>query len=250
MERLDKLKSDSGRIKRELAYLDTVAHEDTESIWGWGSPAGKLRAERRAQLIAQGAGLCPSKLVLEVGCGTGLFTEKFACYQVKLVAVDLFEDLLKKARARGLSEKQVSFIKTPFEDCEVEGPFDAIIGSSILHHLVIEPSLEKIFKMLKPGGILSFAEPNMLNPQVLLERVFAPLVPWVSPDETAFIRWRLETLLKKCGFRNITITPFDWLHPSTPVPLIRMVQKLGSTLEKIPGVKEFSGSLIIRAERE
>jgi 2-polyprenyl-3-methyl-5-hydroxy-6-metoxy-1,4-benzoquinol methylase len=34
----------------------------------------------------------------------------------------------------------------------VEGPFDAVIGSSVLHHLEIEEAVPKIYALLKPGS--------------------------------------------------------------------------------------------------
>jgi SAM-dependent methyltransferase len=145
----------------------------------------------------------------------------------------------------------VQFLEKRFEDCDVDGPFDAIIGSSILHHLDIEPALDKIYQLLKPGGIMSFAEPNMLNPQIMLQKN----IPWLkermgdSPDETAFIRWQLRYLLSKADFENVEIIPFDWLHPFTPVPLMGLVRYLGYQLEKIPILREFAGSIYIRACR-
>ena len=66
--------------------------------------------------------------------------------------------------------------------------------------------------------------------------------------ERAFFRWPLAKILKTNGFKNIAIKPFDWLHPFTPAPLTPSVEKIGNVLEKIPLIKEFSGSLLIYAE--
>ena len=134
----------------------------------------------------------------------------------------------------------------------MDGPFDAVIGSSILHHLEVNAALSKIFSLLKPGGRISFAEPNMLNPQVFMERKFTFLRRWlwyVSPDETAFLRWRLASLLAKTGFVDIHITPFDWLHPGIPPALMSFVSQLGRVLEITPGLREFAGSLFICGRR-
>jgi hypothetical protein len=45
------------RAKHEIAHGKLLAQKDTEAIWGSATPAGRLRAERRAMLIAEGAGL-------------------------------------------------------------------------------------------------------------------------------------------------------------------------------------------------
>jgi SAM-dependent methyltransferase len=219
---------------------------------GVGYPAGRVRAERRAKLIAECAGLGPGVRVLEIGCGTGMFTEMWARTGAQIVGVDISEALLEKARSRNLPTTQVQFLAKCFEECDVEGPFDAVIGSSVLHHLDIEAAVEKIYCLLKPGGRLSFAEPNMLNPQVFIERKLAfirPLFWYVSPDETAYVRWPLQTLLARAGFQDINIKPFDWLHPAVPSSLIDSVYRVGRWLEQVRWLREFAGSLLIFGRR-
>jgi 2-polyprenyl-3-methyl-5-hydroxy-6-metoxy-1,4-benzoquinol methylase len=239
------------KMEHEIVHGEWLAARDTEKIWGWDTPAGRLRAQRRAKLVAEGAQLKPGDRVLEIGCGTGIFTEIFAASGATIVAVDLSKDLLDKARARNLPGDQVVFVEKPFEECDVDGPFDAVIGSSVLHHLEIDASLRRILQLLKPGGFLSFAEPNMLNPQVFMERhlQFLPIFAYTSPDETAFVRWSFARKLRSMGFEDVAITPFDWLHPHTPPPLIEAVRAVGKAIENIPLCREFSGSLYIRARR-
>jgi 2-polyprenyl-3-methyl-5-hydroxy-6-metoxy-1,4-benzoquinol methylase len=237
------------RVSREIEHGIKLAKNDTESVWGWGSPAGKLRAEHRAALIADRAGLNPGSQVLEIGCGTGLFTEMFVKTGARIVAVDISGELLQKAQQRHLPPLQVRFIQKRFEECAIAGPFDAVIGSSVLHHLDLFPSVSKIFSLLKPGGTMAFAEPNMLNPQIFAERKFRKWFPYISADETAFIRWKLKGVLRQAGFEKIRIIPFDWLHPATPEKLVPLVQRLGRVSEKIPLLREFAGSLLICACR-
>jgi len=237
------------QAKHEIEHGIMLASKDTEQVWGWGTPAGRLRADRRADLIATGAQLAQGIRTLEIGCGTGLFTAIFAKTGAQILAVDISPDLLEKARARNLPLHQVQFLEKQFEDCDIDGPFDTVIGSSVLHHLDAEPAFLMIYKLLKPGGVMSFAEPNMLNPQVFVERKFRKWFPNVSPDESAFVRWQLKNTLSKVGFERIEITPFDWLHPSTPAIMICLVKKVGGRLERIPLLREFSGSLYIRAYR-
>lgn len=237
------------QAEREIAHGRRLARGDTERIWGWDTPAGRLRARRRAELIARGAGLGPGVRALEIGCGTGLFTEMFKETGADLLAVDISGVLLERARARHIANNRVRFIEGRFEDSAVGGPFDAVIGSSVLHHLDVRVALARIHALLTPGGRLCLAEPNMLNPQVFLERRFRGWLPYVSPDETAFVRWRLQRLLAVLEFTQVSIIPFDWLHPATPRHLIPFVQRLSRWLEWLPGVREVAGSLLIRCVR-
>jgi 2-polyprenyl-3-methyl-5-hydroxy-6-metoxy-1,4-benzoquinol methylase len=175
----------------------------------------------------------------------------FAASGAHLVAVDISGDLLEKARTRGLPTERVHFIEKQFEDCLVDGPFDAVIGSSILHHLDLDVAIPRIYELLRPGGLMVFAEPNMLNPQILLQKN----IPWLkrllgdSPDETAFVRMLFRRLLMRAGFNEVEITPFDWLHPATPQTWTGVVGGIGSIFERIPGLREFAGSLLIRSAR-
>ena len=241
--------SSKERAAHEIELGRLLARCGAESLWGWDTPAGRLRAKRRAQLIVERARITSGARVLEIGCGVGMFTEMFAETGAQIVAVDISPDLLAIARMRGLPKVRVEFLEARFEECEGSGPFDAIIGSSVLHHLEIDIALQRIYELLKPGGRLSFAEPNMLNPQIFLERWFRSFFPYVSPDETAFMVRSLYDRLKQAGFSAVRIVPFDWLHPSTPPRLIGGVSRLGSILEQVPLIRHFAGSLIISAAR-
>lgn len=93
---------ESARAEREIAHGKRPAGGGAESMWGWGTLAGQLRAKRRAALIAQGAGLAPGVAALENGCGTGNVTALFTGTGVRIVAVDISPDLLAQASGRGL----------------------------------------------------------------------------------------------------------------------------------------------------
>lgn len=249
-DRIDNMSSI--RAKHEIKHGKILSQSDPELIWNWNTPAGRLRAKRRAEMITTGGRLRPEMCALEIGCGTGMFTEMFAKSGAKLTAIDISQDLLKKAQARNLPPDRVLFLEKRIEDYDIDGPFDAVIGSSVLHHLDMETALKKIYSLLRPGGLMCFAEPNMLNPQVFIERKFRSLLPclwYVSEDETALVRWKFRDLLIKTGFEKIEIMPFDWLHPETPISLIRLIKNLGKLLENTPILREFAGSLYIQCRR-
>jgi SAM-dependent methyltransferase len=240
----------SSRAEHEIAHGRKLSESGAEQVWGWGTPAGQVRFRRRADWIAAHAGLRPGMRALEIGCGTGNFTEAFAASGADILALDISEDLLERGRERNLPGS-VHFVCQPFETLDEAGGFDAVIGSSVLHHLDIRPALAGIFRLLKPGGGMAFAEPNMLNPQIMLQKN----VPWIkrrvgdSPDETAFFRGQMRSFLQTAGFVQVEVTPLDWLHPAIPPAAIGFFQKAGYVLEHMPLVREFSGSFYIAARR-
>jgi len=241
----------SDRVAHEIAHGQYLAREGAEKVWGWGTPAGKLRADRRTDMIAQGARLKPGMRVVEVGCGTALFTERLTKLGVHVTAVDLSPDLLELARGRGIDPSLVTFVHGRFEEIDLPNDFDAVVGSSVLHHLEVAPALERAYKVIRSGGAIAFAEPNMLNPQIAVQKNVPIVKRWAgdSPDETAFFRWQLKRLMEAAGFTEAEVTPFDWLHPSTPRPLIPLIDRLGRGVERIPLVREFAGSVVCRATR-
>lgn len=238
------------RLTREQEHGRWIA-EHGEEIWNWSSPAGRVRWARRVALfrdLLSG----PRQKVLEIGCGTGLFTAELASTGQQITAIDISPDLLEKAR-KYVTATNVIFVEenayaTTFNDAE----FDIVVGSSCLHHLDIARALNEFHRILKPGGRLMFTEPNMLNPQIALQKK----IPWLkklagdSPDETAFDRFSLQKKLSRAGFSDISVTPFDFVHPVIPQFALALSVPLLNCLEQCPVIREIAGSLIIRGLRE
>jgi ubiquinone/menaquinone biosynthesis C-methylase UbiE len=239
------------RLDHEIEHGKKLATEGAEDIWNWASPAGQKRADRRAALIAEVGKIQKGNRVLEIGCGTGLFSRKVQeLTGADIFATDLSDELLHLAKQHGT--KGVTYLKDDAMRMQfADNSFDVVFGSSILHHLNFEASLAEIYRVLKPGGKMVFAEPNMLNPQILIQKN----VPFIkkalgdSPDESAIIRWKYAKLMGKVGFKNVNIFPYDFLHPSTPRFLVPTVDRISRVVDKIPVIKEIAGSVIIYGEK-
>ena len=235
------------RIAKEVQHGRFLAQRGAGEIWNWESPAGKLRWARRVKMLS--SHLKPGMTVLELGCGTGSFTRELARSGADIVAIDVSPELLENAKLN-CSVPNVRFqIQNAYSLSYSEAVFDSVVGSSVLHHLEIEEALRDVYRVLKPEGTIYFTEPNMLNPQIAIQKN----IPWIkqklgdSPDETAFFRWPLRRLLERAGYRDIRVDPFDFLHPKTPVALIDRMDAFGRFLENVPVISEVAGSLYIRA---
>ena len=235
------------RIDKEIQHGRFLAEHGAGEIWNWEGPAGKLRWARRVKMLSKHLGLGMS--VLELGCGTGYFTRELARSGAEIVAIDVSPELLEIARANCSASSVRYEIQNAYDLSYPDAVFDSVVGSSVLHHLEINEALREIYRVLKSGGTIYFTEPNMLNPQIAIQKN----VPWVkrklgdSPDETAFFRWPLRRLLKEIGFRDVRIDPFDFLHPKIPLPLVNGLNAIGRFLENVSVISEFAGSLYIRA---
>jgi ubiquinone/menaquinone biosynthesis C-methylase UbiE len=224
---------------------------NAEVIWNWTSYSGRKRAERRADLIVKYGDLKSWDSVLEIGCGTGIFTE-LLCIKTNpnLIAVDISEDLINVALKRR--------INATFEIQNAHGlnfdnnSFDKVVGSSVLHHLNLDIALNEIYRVLKPGGRMIFAEPNIINPQIFLQKKiqFIKEISKDTKNETAINRFKFIAKLKEAGFKNCKLIPHEFLHPLIPRQLARFVIIAGDFLERIPLVKEIGGSILIVADKE
>lgn len=243
--------SRAGRLHREVEHHRLIA-DRAEILWNWDSPSGRRRADRRGALFVELAGLRPGCRALELGCGTGVFLERVARSGARIAGIDLSPDLLARAALRLAGVASVTLTlgnaeQAPYPDAS----FDAVYGSSILHHLDLVAALREASRVLRPGGRAVFAEPNILNPQVafmfhfgLTKRYFG-----VSPDEMAFSRFRAAGAMRLAGFDRVSIRPFDFLHPATPAGWIDGVAGLGAALERVPLLREVAGSLLISGSR-
>ena len=237
------------RVAKEVQHGRFLADHGAGEIWNWESPAGRLRWARRVKMLS--SHLKPGMTVLELGCGAGYFTQELARSGADIVAIDVSPELLEIARANCSAPNVRYQIQNAHALSYAEAVFDSVVGSSVLHHLEIEEALREIYRVLKPMGTIYFTEPNMLNPQIAIQKN----IPWIkrklgdSPDETAFVRWPLWRLLEQTGYREVRIDPFDFLHPKTPVALIDHVKAFGRFLENVPVISELAGSLYIRATK-
>jgi SAM-dependent methyltransferase len=233
------------RLQSEIRHgRTTTALKQAES--GWNSSAGRVRRQRRADFLVRG--LPRSTRILEVGAGTGLQTIALIQSFDDVVAIDISAELLEVARRRapGASYRVMDAHRPDFPD----GSFDAIVGVSILHHLDWDYALSNYLRLLRPGGLLRFSEPNLVNPQIFLQKN----IPWIkrlagdSPDEYAFSKWRIGRSLATAGYLDISITPFEFLHPSTPMRLISLILKIEEFVSRTR-INEIAGSLLIQGRK-
>lgn len=235
------------RIKKEIKHFSKLKH----IWWGARTVAGQLRYDLKAEKYKK---LCkPQKnyKILEIGCGDGEFTRRIAHLGGQITATDITPEVLKRGRKEN-KFKNVKYVLANAEKLKFsQNTFDIVCGVSILHHIDTEKSIKEMYRVLKKGGKLFFTEPNLLNPNIFIGLNTPRLREKMeySPDEIALTRFKTTKMLKNAGFRKFKVENYDFLHPFTPENLINVVKKSSDVLEKIPIVKEISGSLIVWAAK-
>jgi SAM-dependent methyltransferase len=237
------------RYEAERAQGELIA-AGNEGAWGWSSPAGRIRAERRAHFLIEAAGLAPGIRCLELGCGTGEFTTRLLESGCELTAIELSDATAAIARERvgGSAEIVVGNVETG-EGLEGR-EFDAIVGVSVLHHVDLAPTFAHTFATLRSGGRFAFSEPNIANPQVWAERHVGPVrrLRKVTAHETAFTPAGLRRAFETAGLVVEAAEPFEFLHPSTPRTLIESVLRLERLLERTPA-RAIAGSVRVAGRK-
>ena len=102
----------------------------------------------------------PTDAVLELGCGTGTFSEAVAPLVKDLIATDMSEPMLDKARAKLGEHRNVRFEKQDaYETGFDESEFDAVLMVNLLH-VVHDPAaiLLECRRVVRDGGKIVLAD--------------------------------------------------------------------------------------------
>src|SRR5438445_11802804 len=95
------------RYAEERRQGEAIARGSLDHVWGWSTPAGGIRAQRRAAFLIRACELGPGVRALELGPGMGEYTERLADCGCDLVAVELSEATAERARDRVRSRAEV-----------------------------------------------------------------------------------------------------------------------------------------------
>lgn len=242
------------RSDRERVHFDRLAEQTGDVWWGHRTPFGRERLALRIRLLGALLERLDRPRCVELGCGIGTFSEPLleAHPALQLTGIDISPRCVDLARSRLARFESAQFLVG--DACELPFPahsVDVVLGNSVLHHLDLERTLTDVHRVLRPGGWLWFSEPNMLNPQIALEKNLPLFGRWLenSPDETAFVRQLLGRRLRRAGFDQVSIRPYDFLHPGLPGSLLGPARLVNALLERTPLVREIAGSLEISARR-
>ncbi|MFH1745980.1 MAG: radical SAM protein [Planctomycetota bacterium] len=171
-----------GQTELKSAY-DRV-HDDYDEFWL--TEAAKPIEDLVRELRCAGR-----ERVFEAGCGTGYATALLAPLVRKVLAVDLSEGMLERARVRvaagGLDNVRFRAADA-LEVLASEGPFDVVFTSWVLGYIPLKPFFAAASHALVPGGRLAFVVHKENSPREPLE-IFAELVardPTVLQKRVAF----------------------------------------------------------------
>lgn len=127
----------------------------TDDPWGFESE----REHEKYMVLLDACGDGPFGRAFEVGCSIGVFTEMLAPRCEQLLAVDISDIAVSRARTRTASLGQVRCERRTLPDEMPEGLFDLVVASDVLYYWppeVLTRAASMFDAHLAPGGRLVF----------------------------------------------------------------------------------------------
>lgn len=149
--------------QKEVAFFDNLASSQEYNVFT--DEANNKIIHTLETLLA----LEPGARLLDLGCGSGIFTQLLQARGYDCVGLDLSQKLLQlgKHETPAISYVQADVEALPFASASV----DFVILSCLVHHLPNpQRCAEEVFRVLKPSGKFVAFDPNRLNPFMYLYR--------------------------------------------------------------------------------
>jgi len=237
-----------------MSLLDNLREMERtrEAYWRRHPSTSPVKLHWRAVTVRHCFHVLPGESILEIGAGSGLWTEHLVSVlraENPVTAAVFNGDLAEEATRRGLRGADIALV-TDLDDLPDER-FDYVVGTAILCHDRYAENLRQIHRLLKPGGQLLFFEANYWNPQVLAKSVVPALGRRAGNArcQVGLRKYRLMKVASHQGFTDIEIVPYDIIHARTPARLIPAIQETAFVLEHVPGLREACGTLYIWAKK-
>lgn len=107
------------------------------------------------------------KTILDIGCGSGTISLYLASKGYKVKGIDISKNAIDASikSAENIGLKNVTFEVCEFPNRIPSGKYDMVYFSEVIEHLPDdELALQKIYKLLKPGGTLFLSTPSKNAP--------------------------------------------------------------------------------------
>ncbi len=194
--------------------------------------------------------------LLDLGCGTGAFTERLAFRELRITGIDIS---FNNVAAAAVALPESTFIVSDAEQLPFpENTFGIVTFSGMLHHL---PDLDKALvesrRVLKPGGRIFAYDPNGRNPAMWFYR--NPRSPFHSREgwtvnERLLRAEEVEACLVRAGFTNaisrgVSGIGYTYVRSQVVRRLLPVYNFLDRCLDRTPLSRRYGAFLISYAEK-
>jgi SAM-dependent methyltransferase len=197
-------------------------------------------------ILTRVSGVKRPRLVVDVGCGTGLSTRLWAAHADRVIGIEPNPHMVRVARQRGWTAANVSYREGFGHDTRLsDGCADVVTCAQSLHWMEPGPTFAEVARILRPGGVFAAYDHDYeITPitywevELALQRFHEAVKRIRLPDEeaipeAAIQRWdkdgHLERMRASGHFRYVREVGF--LYQSTGD-----VERLLNTQRAIGGV--------------
>jgi 2-amino-4-hydroxy-6-hydroxymethyldihydropteridine diphosphokinase len=156
----------------------------------------------------EAAHLTKGDRVLDVGCGTGRFSERLRELGFRVTGYDPSETMLAAARARAAAGRAtaalplIEYVRGDANESLPAGPFNAITAFYCIHYIDVKPFARRALKVLADEGVLAIATfPHRHFAEVIYARYF-PSLPAIDMARFPSAQMLAEDL-EQAGFADI-----------------------------------------------
>lgn len=209
----------------KLFFYDTIADR-------FDAVANPYDLHRRLVIVFDellGRETLAGRSVLDVGCGTGWFSQRAPARGARVTSLDIGENLLRQVREKCASTLVAAdACLLPF----VSDAFDVVISSECIEH-TLDPgaALREIHRVTRPGGLLLVTVPNRLWRVSATVAAALKLRPYEGYEH--WVGWfELRRLLRHLRAAIVEMRGFHVVPPLLPAtwPWLRRVDRVGRVL--------------------
>ncbi|UCE60861.1 MAG: class I SAM-dependent methyltransferase [Phycisphaerales bacterium] len=196
----------------------------------------------------------PHTTVLELGCGTGLYSRWLADRGCTVVGMDISAQILNQARRRC---PEGTFIAGDCEDPAAHLPeplidqrFDVILGVNTFCYYPNKPAALANYKqLLRPGGRLVLIEVNGRCP-------FWRMMTWIDKNEIRawfgefrkLNRMTFRAMLDQAGLKTRKITHFAFVPNGVSRETVSLLRPIDVILNRLPLLRSLAMRVAVVAE--
>lgn len=164
--------------------------------------------------------------LLDIGSAAGFFLE---CARDAGIGAVMGVEISEYASRYCREELRIPVLNASFQDARFDGGYDIVTAWFFIEHCLDPVAvMQRIYGMLNPGGVFAFSCPSIFGPLFTLN-----LAEWARthPEDhrVDFSPRGARALLRKCGFRSITVKP-SGIHPERVISPRSVVYKPFSLL--------------------
>lgn len=204
--------------------------------------------------------ISPKGVILDNGCGTGHFVEKYLKDYDDVIGLDIAEEMVKYAKTRMKNVVLGDSQDLPFPN----GKFDTIFARGLIHHLPDpERGVVEMARTLKPGGEVLFVEPLSSVLSRLPRKIANKKSDHFSAEHKNFEKKELLDIIsrhlkiekiKPFGYIAYPLLGFpDVLNVYGHIPMKKIITPsligLDSLISKIPLIRNQAWGIMIVAKK-